>query len=134
MTNNNYDKYWYFRNVADEDIDSNQATSIMLPLSKLVSMIPISTTAMRIYFDKSTNGTPQFESNVVGQHGSVELTIKQGKVKETIADLIALLNSGPKHNDGIKVIADDSTIDFDNTTRKAVYFSHITDCGTINAR
>ena len=134
MANNNYDKYWYFRNTPDEDNDSSQATSIMLPLSKLVSMIPTSTTTMRIYFEKATHGTPVFESTVTGQHGSIELTIKQGKVKETIAALIALLNSGPKHNDGIKVIADDSTVDFDDTTRRAVYFSHITDCGTINAR
>ena len=134
MTNNNYDKYWYFRNVTNEDSDSSQATSIILPLSKLVSMIPTSTTTMRIYFEKATAGTPVFESTVTGQHGSIELTIKQGKVKETIAALIALLNSGPKHNDGIKVIVDDSTIDFDDTTRKAVYFSHITGCGSINAR
>jgi len=134
MTNNNYDKYWYFRNVANEDSDSNQATSIMLPLSKLVSMIPTSTTTMKIYFKKSTHGTPVFESNITGQHGSVELTITQGKVKETIAALIALLNSGPKHNDGIKIISDNSTVDFDDTTRKAVHFSHITSCGTILAR
>ena len=58
----------------------------------------------------------------------------QGKVKDTIAELIALMNAGPRHSDGVKVIADDSTTDFLGTTRDAVYFSNITACGTISAR
>jgi len=44
------------------------------------------------------------------------------------------MNAGPRQSDGVTVIADDSTTDYDNTTRQAVYFSHITDCGTIRTR
>ena len=134
MNDNNYGKYWYFRNVADEDNDGDIATSIMLPVEDVISMITTSTTEMKIYFNRPTFGTPQYETNRTGQYGQVDLTIKQGKVKDTIADLVALMNAGPKHSDGVKTIADDSTTDYDDTTRAAVYFSHITDCGTITSR
>tara|TARA_R100001015_G_C4593308_1_gene148655 strand:+ start:709 stop:1104 length:396 start_codon:yes stop_codon:yes gene_type:complete len=127
-------KYWYFRNVADEDNDTDQATSVMLPVNNIVSMIPTSTTQLTIYFEKATHGTPAFETQTTGQHGFIHLGVKQGKVKDTIKDLVALLNAGPRQSDGITVIADDSTTDYDNTTRQAVYFSHITDCSTIRAR
>ena len=134
MNDNNYGKYWYFRKVTDEDTDTDQAASMMLPITNIVSMIPTGTTTLTIYFEKATHGTPLTETNKTGLQGSVELTITQGKVKDTIKDLVALMNAGPKHSDGVTVIADDSTTDYDETTRKAVYFSHITDCGAITAR
>ena len=134
MENSKYDKYWYFRTEADEDDDDDFTSSVMVPVKHLVSMIPTSTTTMKIFFTQSTIDQPVKESNVNGQHGSIILTITQGKVKDTIAELIALMNAGPIHSDGVKVIADDSTTDFDGTTRDAVYFSNITACGAINAR
>ena len=134
MKNSKYDKYWYFRDQADEDHDDDVDASVMVPVSNIVSMIPTSTTVLKISFKKPTSDAPVPESNVTGQFGSVLLTIKQGKVKETISDLVALINAGPRHSDGVKVIADDSTTDYDDTTRDPVYFSHITACGTITAR
>tara|TARA_R110002096_G_scaffold432928_1_gene650612 strand:+ start:656 stop:1060 length:405 start_codon:yes stop_codon:yes gene_type:complete len=134
MNDNNYGKYWYFRTVADEDSEIDQAQSIMLPIKDVVSMIPTATTTMRIYFDKGTYGVPHYETTATGRLGYIGLTIKQGKVKDTIADLIASMNAGPKHSDGVTVIADDTTTDFDGTTRAAKYFSHITACETIRAR
>jgi len=136
MNNNNYGKYWYFRTVADEDSETDQAQSIMLSVTDVVSMIPTSTTIMRIYFDKATYGVPHYETNETGKLGYVELTIKQGKVKDTIADLVALMNAGPKHSDGVTIIADDATTEFGGVTgaKEAIYFSHITACGSIAAR
>ena len=136
MENSKYDKYWYFRTEADEDDDDDVTSSIMLPVKNIVSMIPTSTTAMKVYFKQPTTDAPTTESNVTGQYGSVILTVVQGKVKDTVADLVALLNAGPKHSDGVKVIADDSTVEFGGAagSKTAVYFSNITACGAINAR
>ena len=133
MENSKYDKYWYFRTEADEDDDDDVTSSIMLPVGNIVSMIPTSTTAMKIYFKQPTTDAPTTESNVTGQYGSVTLTITQGKVKNTIADLVSLLNAGPRHSDGVKVIADDSTVEFGGAanSKKTVYFSNITACGAI---
>ena len=134
MENSKYDKYWYFRTEADEDDDDDADASVRLPVKNIVSMIPTSTTTMKIYFKQPTTNDPPTESNVTGQYGSVALTITQGKVRDTIADLIALMNAGPRHSDGVKVIADDATTDFLGTTKDAIYFSNITACGAINAR
>ena len=37
MKDNNYGKYWYFRKAADEDNDTDQAQSLMLPVKNIVS-------------------------------------------------------------------------------------------------
>tara|TARA_R100001463_G_scaffold2328_1_gene9934 strand:+ start:1520 stop:1924 length:405 start_codon:yes stop_codon:yes gene_type:complete len=134
MTNNNYGKYWYFRNQADEDNDTDMASSAMLPVENIVSMIPTSTTTLTVYFEKATHGTPTYESQTTGQHGFIHLTIPAGKVKDTIKDLVTLMNAGPRQSDGVTVIADNSTTDYDDTTRQAVFFSHITACSTIRTR
>jgi len=134
MTNNNYGKYWYFRNQADEDNDTDMATSAMLPVENIVSMIPTATTTLTIYFEKATHGTPAYETQTSGHYGFIHLTITAGKVKDTIKDLVALMNAGPRQSDGVTVIADNSTTDYDDTTRKAVFFSHITACSTIRTR
>ena len=133
MENSKYDKYWYFRTEADEDDDDDADASVMIPVKNIVSMIPTSTTTMKIYFKQPTVDAPAPESNVTGQHGSVILSMTQGKVKDTIAELIALMNAGPRHSDGVKVIADDSTVEFDGAagSKTAVYFSNITACGDI---
>ena len=136
MENSKYDKYWYFRTEADEDNDDDANSSLMLPVKNLVSMVPTGTTELTIYFKQASNGQPEVETNMTGQYGEVVLTVTQGKVKETISDLVALINAGPRHSDGVTTIADDSTVEFGGAagSKTAVYFSHITACGNINAR
>mgnify|MGYP003656031930 CR=1 FL=1 len=136
MENSKYDNYWYFRTVADEDDDDTGTASLMLPIMNIVSMIPTSTTALTIYFKQPTTGAPRPESNITGQYGQVILTVTQGKIKDTIADLVSALNAGPRHSDGVRVIADDSTVEVGGAagSKTARYFSNITACGTINAR
>ena len=47
--------------------------------------------------------------------------------------MVQAMNDGP-HSDGITVIADDTTTDFDGTTRSAVYFhQNVTACAAIAA-
>ena len=101
MENSKYDKYWYFRTEADEDNDDDADASVMLPVKNIVSMIQTSTTELTIYFKQPTGDAMKVESNVTGQYGSVILTVVQGKVKDTIAEFIALMNAGPRHSDGV---------------------------------
>jgi len=134
MENSKYDKYWYFRTQANEEYDDDVTSSLMLPISNVVSMIPTSTTALTIYYKQPTNGSLPPESNVNGQFGEVVLTVTRGKVRDTIADLVSAINAGPRHSDGVRVIADDSTIEIGGASKAAKYFSNITACGYINAR
>ena len=111
MTNSKYDNYFYFRAVADEDDDDDSAASVMLPVNKIQGMGPTGTTTLTIYFESERN-------EVISD--TVALTVTAGKMKKVIHSLVSAMNRGP-HSDGVTVIADDVTTDYDGTTRSAVY-------------
>jgi hypothetical protein len=117
-------KYFYFRAVTDEDDDDANVDSCMVPVENITGLLPTSTTALTIFYKSAKNETTQ---------NSVALTCTQGKVKDVIAAMVQAMNDGP-HSDGITVIADDTTTDFDGTTRSAVYFhQNVTACAAIAA-
>ena len=123
MTSSKYDNYFYFRAVADEDDDDDSAASVMLPVNKIQGMGPSATTTLVIYFESERN-EPMSDS--------VALTVTAGKMKKVIHSIVSAMNSGP-HTDGVTVIADDVTTDYDGTTRNAVYIDpNITACGAIS--
>ena len=122
MTKSKYDNYFYFRTVADEDDDDDSAASAMVPVNKIQGIGAASTTSIQIFYD-----SPRNESVA----SSVILNINAGKMKKVIHSLISAVNKGP-HSDGVTVIADDVTTDFDGTLRNAVYLDpDITSCGAI---
>ena len=117
-------KYFYFRAVADEDNDDANVDSCMVPVENITGLLPTSTTALTVFWKSAKNEQSQ---------NSVALTCTQGKVKNVINALVQAMNSGP-HTDGITVIADDTTTDYDGTTRSAVYFNgNVTACAAISA-
>ena len=126
-----YDKYFYFRAVADEDDDDGDDASVMVPVNKITAIEPNSAgTNCRIWFESEMNKLTQ--DRVSLQNGYVDLTVTRGKLKEVIAAIVSAMNAGP-HSDGVTVIADDATTDFDGTTKAAKYLNaDITACGAIN--
>tara|TARA_R110002020_G_scaffold360705_2_gene573479 strand:+ start:1455 stop:1817 length:363 start_codon:yes stop_codon:yes gene_type:complete len=115
-------KYFYFRTVADEDDDDAAADSAMVPVDGITGLFPSAATGLTIFFKSQKNE---------GVKDSVALTITQGKVKEVIAAIVSAINAGP-HSDGVTVIADDVTTDYDGTTRAGTYLhSAITAVGAI---
>jgi len=137
MTKSKYtDRFWYFRNVADEDDDDYTGDSLMVPVASITGFYASSTAKIRIYFEGARNSNtllnPGATDTIDGQNGYVELAITTGKSKEVMRGLVEIINSGPHHN-GVTVIADDSTTDYDGSTRAAVYaLPHITGCYVIN--
>lgn len=126
-----YDKYFYFRAVADEDDDDDSADSVMVPINKITALEPNSAiTNIRVWFESELNTVK--EDKVSLQNGYVDLTCTRGKLKEVMASIVSAMNAGP-HSDGITVIADDTTTDYDGTTRGGKYLvSDITACSAIN--
>ena len=115
-------KYFYFRSVTDEDADDGTDASCMVPVENITGLLPGSTTGLTIFWKSQSNRNVQ---------DSIQLTCTQGKVKNVIAALVQAMNDGP-HSDGITVIADDSTTDYDGTTRTAEYFhANVTACAAI---
>jgi len=137
MTNSKYtDRYWYFRNVADEDDDDYTGDSLMLPVASITGFYASSTAKIRIYYEGARNSNtylnPAATDTIDGQNGYVEIGITTGKTKEAMRALVGIINSGPHYN-GVTVIADDSTTDFDGSTRAAVYADPvILSCSAIN--
>jgi len=122
MKDSKYDHYFYFRTVADEDDDDDSAASVMVPVGKIQGIYAASTTAIELAYESATN-QPVCDT--------VQLAVTAGKMKKVIHSLVSAINRGP-HHDGVTVVADDVTTDFDGTTRSAVYLdSDITACSGI---
>ena len=128
-------QFWYFRTVEDEDVDNFQNDSILLPVENVTAILPTSTTALTIYHKQSTRVVPQHET-VAGRNGRVILNVTAGKMEQVMRTLIADINASPRNKpSGVTTIADDSTIDFDNSTRSPIYIdSGITSCGALHTK
>ena len=91
------DKFFYFRDVADEIDDDDASASVVVPVKNITAIGPHdSITTLNIWFKNLKN-------EVVNDY--VTLTVTRGKMKEVMAELVSAMNSGP-HSDGFVVIAD----------------------------
>ena len=91
------DKYFYFRDVADEIDDDDASASVVVPVENITAIGPHnSITTLNIWF-KNLKGEPT--------NDYVTLTVTRGKMKEVMAELVQAINSGP-HSDGFVVVAD----------------------------
>tara|TARA_R110002020_G_scaffold102448_1_gene240585 strand:+ start:1902 stop:2303 length:402 start_codon:yes stop_codon:yes gene_type:complete len=125
-----YDKYFYFRGRGDEDDDDDSESSVMVPVCKITGMEPFNAiTNIRVWFESEQNTT------AIGlglQNGHIDLTVTRGKLKEVMQTLVSAMNAGP-HSDGVTVIADIVTTDYDGTTRKKKFLHpDITSVSTIS--
>ena len=120
-----YDKYFYFRSVTDEDDDDGKTNSVMVPIKNITGMEPYSgITNLRIWYENLTDPKVAGGSfdKISGNQSYVDLTVTRGKIKDVIAEIVSAINSGP-HHDGVTVVADDTTTDYDGTVRAGVYLS-----------
>jgi hypothetical protein len=127
------EKYVYFRTVADEDDDDAVADAVAVPVGRITGMNPTSDTAITIWFRSLYSEQGDAQSGSVVINDSVVLNVSQGKTANVLQTIIGAINAtGPQYSDGFIVIADDTTTDYDGTTRSAVYIDgNITSCGAI---
>ena len=113
------ERYFYIRDVADEDSDDDSSASCMIPMSAIQGIGPGSTELLDIWFQ---HGKKESHSS------RLRLNVTKGKMTQVISAICAAMNAGP-HSDGVVVLADDSTTDFDDTERAAQYLhGDITGC------
>jgi hypothetical protein len=130
-------KYFYFRTEADEDDDDDKARSAMIPVDRFRGAIPTNgsagTAANRIslFFDSAVNMKGAGQNGEIIISDTVVLNVTAGKAKDVCVAIAEAANGHP-HSDGVVVIADDATTDYDGTTKAAVYVhSGIVSCGAI---
>jgi len=92
-------KFFYFRDVTNEDADLTSSTSVTVPVDRITGMYPNGKTTLLVLWKSLKN---------VDINEWASLTISEGKMKEVMAEIVSAMNSGP-HNDGFVVIADNVT-------------------------
>ena len=124
-------KYFYFRTEADEDDDDDIATSVMMKVEDLVAMYPTSDTALTLTF----NPLLRHQSDDAGaiNKDTIILNVSSNQHGEVMKAIARAANAtGTPYSDGVIVVADDATTDYDGTTKAAVVLdSNITSCGAI---
>ena len=132
MASSHYEKYLYIRTEADEDDDDDAARSIALPSSRITAIAPSSDSAVTIWFESVNNIHTEGDDELVLKD-SIVLNVTTHRHKKVMAQSIQAINGTRNLSDGWIVVADDTTTDFDATTRAAVYLHpDITSVGAIN--
>ena len=94
------DRYFYFRDVADEVDDDDASASVMVPVKNITSIGPGSAiTNLDVWFLSGKNETHMTNAR---------LTVTRGKLKQVTEEIVSAMNSGPNH-DGVTVIYDAMT-------------------------
>jgi hypothetical protein len=130
-------KYFYFRTEADEDADDDKARSAMIPVDRFRGAIPSNSSAgtsanvITLFFESALNMAGAGQNGEVIIQDTVVLNVTVGQAKNVLVAIAEAANGHP-HSDGVVVIADDATTDYDGSTKSAVYVhSGITSCGAI---
>lgn len=116
------ERYFYFRDVADEANDSDDGASCMVPVKNITAIGPgTAITELDIWFLSGKN-----ESHM----SNARLTVTRGKLKQVTEEIVAAMNAGPNH-DGVTVIYDAmTTVDNASSIQGLVHG----DDGTVAAR
>ena len=94
------ERYFYFRDVADEANDSDDGASVMVPVKNITAIAPGSAiTNLDIWFQSGKNESHQ---------SNARLTVTRGKLKQVTEEIVSAMNAGPNH-DGVTVIYDAMT-------------------------
>ena len=94
------ERYFYFRDVANEDADSDASASVMVPVRNITGIGPGSAiTNLDIWFQSGKN-----ESHAT----NARLNVTQGRLKQVTEEIVSAMNAGPNH-DGVTVIYDAMT-------------------------
>ena len=94
------ERYFYFRDVADEANDDDSSASVMVPVRNITAIGAGSAiTELDVWFSSAKNETHQ---------SNARLTVTRGKLKQVTEEIVSAMNAGPNH-DGVTVIYDAAT-------------------------
>ena len=106
-------KYFYFRDVANEDADDDILASIAIPVDSIAGVVPVAITTLELYIKKQGLVNDQ----------KVTLTVTRGKLQEVMHEIVSAINGYTHSKAPLKVMCDAVTTDYDATTRSTVFFS-----------
>ena len=116
------ERYFYFRDVADEANDSDDGASVMVPVKNITAIAPGNAiNNLDIWFLSGKNETHM---------SNARLTVTRGKMKQVTEEIVAAMNASAPHN-GIIVVYDAmTTVDNASSIQGLVHG----DDGTVSVR
>ena len=113
-------KYFYFRDVADENDDDDILSSIAIPVDSIAGVVPVAITTLELYLNKG--------GSVVDT--KVTLTVTRGKLQEVMHEIASHIN-GYTHvkapltvmGDAAATTVNASSIEGNDNTKDTIFFS-----------
>mgnify|MGYP003154175981 CR=1 FL=1 len=113
-------KYFYFRDVADENDDDDISASVAIPVDSIAGIVPTAITTLEVYLNKKG----------VVNNQKVTLTVTRGYLKEVMQQLADYTNNYSHVNAPLVVMADAATtthgadsIEGNDNSKASVFFS-----------
>ena len=113
-------KYFYFRDVANEDADDDISASIAIPVDSICGVVPTAITTLQVYLKKQGLVNDQ----------KVTLTVTRGKLQEVMAEIVSAINGYTHNKAPLKVMGDAATtthgtssIEGNDKTKSEIFFS-----------
>ena len=114
-------KFFYFRDVANEDADDDISASIAIPVDSIAGIVPVAITTLELYLKK----------NGLVNDQKVTLTVTRGKLQEVIQELVAYANGYTHSKAPLTVMGDAaatthnaSSIEGNDNTKSTIFFSN----------
>jgi len=113
-------KFFYFRDVANEDADDDISASIAIPVDSIAGIVPVAITTLEVYLNK----------NGLVNDQKVTLTVTRGKLQEVMQELVAYANGYTHSKAPLTVMGDAATtthnadsIEGNDVTKSSIFFS-----------
>jgi len=114
-------KFFYFRDVANEDADDDISASIAIPVDSIAGIVPVAITTLELYLRK----------NGLVNDQKVTLTVTRGKLQEVMQELVAYANGYSYNKAPLQVMGDAATtthnassIEGNDNTKNSIFFSN----------
>ena len=114
-------KYFYFRDVADENDDDDILSSIAIPVDSIAGVVPVAITTLELYLNKG--------GSVVDT--KVTLTVTRGKLQEVMREIASHINGYTHVKAPLTVMCDAaattvnaSSIEGNDNTKDTIFFSN----------
>tara|TARA_R100000781_G_scaffold107274_1_gene71460 strand:+ start:124 stop:507 length:384 start_codon:yes stop_codon:yes gene_type:complete len=116
-------KYFYFRDVTDEDHDDDVSASITIPVNDITGVVPTAITTLDVYYNSGDKTVPTATGGTGAGTGKVTLTCTRGKLFEVMGEIAAHANSTKPANAGLIIMGDRATTGYGGEAQTDFFFS-----------
>tara|TARA_R110002012_G_scaffold30412_1_gene92316 strand:+ start:297 stop:683 length:387 start_codon:yes stop_codon:yes gene_type:complete len=114
-------KYFYFRDVANEDADDDISASIAIPVDSIAGVVPVAITTLEVYLKKQG----------LVNDCKIILTVTRGKLQEVMHQIAQHVNGYGHSTAPLTVMGDAATtthgassVEGNDKTKSTIFFSN----------